>query len=80
MHSNRTNPSLKLIQLVALTGRDAITDVAFLIRMATEILCIRKAYDRGSPVTILKRLPSSLRKLLDFGPMVPRLHIVYIVV
>ena len=39
--------------------------------MAPEILFIRKAYDRGSLVTILKRLPSSLRKSLDFGPMVP---------
>ena len=70
MHSNRTHQSLKLIQVVALTGRDAITDVAFPIWMAPEILFIRKAYDRGSLVTILKRLPSSLRKSLDFGPTV----------
>ena len=70
MHTNRTNHSLKLILVVALTGRDATTDVAFPIWMATKILCNRQAYNRSSPVTILKRLPSSLRKSLEFGPMV----------
>ena len=70
MHTNRTNHSSKLILVVALTGRDATTDVAFPIWMATKILCNRQAYNRSSLVTILKRLPSSLRKSLEFGPMV----------
>ena len=70
MHSDGTNQSLKLILAVAWTGRDAITDVAFPIWMATKILCIRKAYDYGSPVTILKtfaELPQKVPGLQSYG-------------
>ena len=53
---------------LALSERDTITDAAF--RPGWQWRFSARVHDCASPVTILSRWPSSLRKSLDFGPMV----------